>query len=162
MNALWRWMERACMVLALAALCAIVALPVTQVIMREAFSRPIIGLEEFTRWGLICLVFFGAPLLIRTNEQIRLTEFVDALPKALRLPLERLMLLMGGLAFGLTAWVGLRSALANVGTRTPTIDIPFWLFATPMIAGLGAAGVGYLWFAVRREPPPIGGGPTIV
>lgn len=162
MNRVWTAVERVLGFLALLAMASLVALPVGQVVLREVFSRPIVGIEEFTRWGLICTVFLGVPLLIRTGEQIRLTEFVDWLPRLARQALERLTLLAGGIAFAITAWVGFRSAFANIGTRTPTIDIPFWLFAAPMFVGLGLAGLGYIWVALRREDPPSSNGNPIL
>jgi TRAP-type C4-dicarboxylate transport system permease small subunit len=161
MQHVWRLIERSLAVVAVLALAALVVLPATQVMLRDLFNSPIIGLEESTRWGLIILVFLGAPLLISTNEQIRLAEFVDFLPSLVRKALERLILLTGGLALAVIAWSGVLSIARNFGTRTPTLDIPFWLFASPMLIGFGVAALGYLWFAVRREDPPVGGGPQI-
>ena len=77
MDRIWRMIERVLGAVAMLALFSLVLLPATQVFMRDFFNTPIIGLEEATRWGLIILVFFGAPLLIATNEQIRLAEFID-------------------------------------------------------------------------------------
>ena len=50
------------------------------------------------------------------------------------------------------------SALKNASTRTPTLDIPFWLFTLPMVVGLAVAAVGYVWVAIRRSDPPSDGG----
>jgi TRAP-type C4-dicarboxylate transport system permease small subunit len=161
MQHVWRLVERSLAVAAVLALAALVVLPATQVMLRDLFNSPIIGLEESTRWGLIILVFLGAPLLISTNEQIRLAEFVDFLPAPVRKALERLILLTGGLALAVIAWSGVLSIARNFGTRTPTLDIPFWLFASPMLIGFAVAALGYLWFAVRRDDPPVGGGPQI-
>ena len=161
MQRIWPIVERSLAALAMLALAALVALPATQVMLRDLFNNPITGLEESTRWGLIILVFLGAPLLISTNEQIRLTEFVDVLPVTARKALERLILLAGGLALAVIVWSGVLSIARNFGTRTPTLDIPFWLFASPMLVGFAAAAVGYFWFAMRRDDPPVGGGPQI-
>ena len=60
---------------------SLVLLPSLQVVLRDFFNAPLIGLEEATRWGLIILVFLAAPLLLSTNEQIRLAEFIDYLPR---------------------------------------------------------------------------------
>ncbi len=161
MNRVWRAIELGLATACVLSLAALVILPVLQVILRDAFANPLIGLEEATRWGLIILVFLGTPLLISTNEQIRLSEFVDYLPGLLRRGLERLTLLLCGLALAAIVWAGVLSVIRNFGTRTPTLDIPFWLFASPMLIGFGAAALGYLWFAVRRDEPPAGGGATI-
>jgi TRAP-type C4-dicarboxylate transport system permease small subunit len=158
---LWRIVERTLATIAVLALFSLVLLPATQVFMRDFFNAPIIGLEEGTRWGLIILVFFGAPLLIATNEQIRLAEFVDQLPRGVRVWLERLILLVSGVSTACIAYAGLLSILRSMGTRTSVLDIPFWLFASPMLIGFAAAAVGYIYFALRRTEPPLGGGPGI-
>jgi len=44
---------------------------------------------------------------------------------------------------------------------TSTLDIPFWLFAAPMLVGFALAALGYIWFALRRQDPPLGGGTQI-
>lgn len=153
--------ERVLVMVAVLALFSLVFLPATQVFMRDVFNAPIIGLEEGTRWGLIILVFFGAPLLIATNEQIRLAEFIDNLPLRLRIWLERIILFISGVSIACIAYAGLLSILRSMGTRTSVLDIPFWLFASPMLIGFAAAALGYVYFAVRRTDPPIGGGPGI-
>jgi TRAP-type C4-dicarboxylate transport system permease small subunit len=161
MNRTWSLIERVLGLVAIAALAALVLLPSLQVILRGFFSAPVIGLEEATRWGLIILVFLAAPLLLSTNEQIRLAEFVNHLPAAPRKYLERAILLTSGVSVGVIAYAGVLSVLRNLGTRTSTLDIPFWLFAAPMLIGFAAAALGYVWFALRREDPPLGGGTQI-
>lgn len=162
MNAVWRLVEVVLGTISVLALASLVVLPALQVVLRDAFSSPLIGLEEATRWGLIILVFTGVPLLISTNEQIRLSEFVERLPGLIRRVLERIILLISGGALAVIVWAGVLSIMRNFGTRTPTLDIPFWLFAAPMLVGFGAAAIGYLWFALRRQDPPADGGPQIV
>ena len=153
--------ERVLGTVAVLALFSLVLLPATQVFMRDVFNAPIIGLEEGTRWGLIILVFFGAPLLIATNEQIRLAEFIDYLPRRLRIELERVILFVSGVSVACIAYAGLLSILRSMGTRTSVLDIPFWLFASPMLIGFAASALGYVYYALRRTDPPIGGGPGI-
>ena len=94
----------------------------------------------------------------RINEQIRLSEFIDYLPRRARLILERVILLVSGLSVAVIAYAGVLSVMRNMSTRTSTLDIPFWLFAAPMLLGFSAAALGYVWFALRRDDPPLGGG----
>jgi len=161
MNRLWSMLERALGLASIAALAALVLLPTLQVVLRDFFNAPIIGLEEATRWGLIILVFLAAPLLLSTNEQIRLAEFINYLPATPRRLLERVILAISGIAIGIIAYAGVLSVMRNMSTRTSTLDIPFWLFAAPMLIGFAAAALGYVWFALRRDDPPLGGGPQI-
>ena len=158
MTRLWPLIERALATIAVAALASLVLLPSLQVILRDFFNAPLIGLEEATRWALIILVFLAAPLLLSTNEQIRLSEFIDYLPRRARLILERVILLISGLSVAVIAYAGVLSVMRNMSTRTSTLDIPFWLFAAPMLIGFAAAALGYVWFALRRDDPPLSGG----
>ena len=161
MNRLWSLIERTFGLVSIAALAALVLLPSLQVILRDFFNAPLIGLEEATRWALIILVFLAAPLLLSTNEQIRLSEFIDYLPRRARLILERVILLISGLSVAVIAYAGVLSVMRNMSTRTSTLDIPFWLFAAPMLVGFALAALGYIWFALRRQDPPLGGGTQI-
>ena len=161
MQKLWTFVERWLGVIAMVALFSLVVLPALQVFLRGVFNNPITGLEESTRWGLIILVFMASPLLISANEQIRLAEFIDFLPKPVRILLERMIMLVSGLALGIVAIAGGLSIWRNFGTRTPILDIPFWLFAAPMLIGFALGAVGYVWYAVRRKPPTVEG-PTPV
>jgi TRAP-type C4-dicarboxylate transport system permease small subunit len=161
MTRLWPLIERALATIAVAALASLVLLPSLQVVLRDFFNAPLIGLEEGTRWGLIILVFLAAPLLLSTNEQIRLSEFIDYLPRRARLILERVILLVSGLSVAVIAYAGVLSVMRNMSTRTSTLDIPFWLFAAPMLIGFALAALGYIWFALRRQDPPLGGGTQI-
>lgn len=158
MQALWDRIERIASALAMVALACLVLLPALQVVLRDVFSAPIVGLEEATRWGLISLVFFALPLLVARDSQIRFPELVGRLPRLLRHGLERLTLLLAAGALGILAWAGVGSILQNTGTRTPTLDIPFWMFASPFLIGIAVTALGCLWYAVRREPPPVDGG----
>jgi TRAP-type C4-dicarboxylate transport system permease small subunit len=159
---IWKAVERTLGAVAVLALASLVILPATQVVLRSLFDNPITGLEEGTRWGLIILVFLGTPLLISTNQHIRLAEFIDLLPRPPRLALERFILFASGLTFAVIAFSGVLSVMRNFGTRTPTLDIPFWLFASPILIGFALAAIGYLWLAVRAAAPPQGAGPPIV
>jgi len=161
MTRLWPLIERALATIAVVALASLVLLPSLQVILRDFFNAPLIGLEEATRWALIILVFLAAPLLLSTNEQIRLSEFIDYLPRRARLILERVILLISGLSVAVIAYAGVLSVMRNMSTRTSTLDIPFWLFAAPMLVGFALAALGYIWFALRRQDPPLGGGTQI-
>ncbi len=158
----WTWLERILGGIAMLALFALVVFPSVQVVMRGVFNAPIMGLEESTRWGLIMLVFLGTPLLISTNEHIRLAEFVDLLPKRLRLALERIILITSGVALLVVVWSGAQSILRNIGTRTPMLDIPFWVFAAPMLIGFAVAAIGCLWIGLRRADPPVGSGKPVI
>ncbi|MEZ5740422.1 MAG: TRAP transporter small permease subunit [Burkholderiaceae bacterium] len=107
MTGFWRRIERLNEVLAMLALACLVCLPFLQVILRDFFSAPIVGLEEATRWGLIGLVYLALPPLLTQDGQIRFPELVNLPPRRLRHGLERFTLALAGLA--LRRWSGPRS-----------------------------------------------------
>jgi TRAP-type C4-dicarboxylate transport system permease small subunit len=71
------------------------------------------------------------------------------------------ILLVSGISVAIIAYAGVLSVMRNMSTRTSTLDIPFWLFAAPMLIGFAVAALGYIWLALRREDPPLGGGPQL-
>ncbi|UOM35758.1 TRAP transporter small permease [Acuticoccus sp. I52.16.1] len=155
MRVIWSVIERVFATLAVIALFALVVLPFTQVVMRDAFNAPVPGLEEATRWGLIGLVYLALPLLVSTNEQIRFSEIVDRLPGRARTLLERGLLLVAAACLFVLIDAAIGSALKNANNRTPMLNIPFRLFIAPMVIGLAVSAVGALYFAFRRTPPPV-------
>lgn len=158
MHWLWPRIEQLAGALSQLALGCLVVLPFVQVIARDFFSSPITGLEEATRWGLIALVYLGLPLLVARDAQIRFPELIDQLPRRARLALERIIVLLAAGAFGVMMWAAMRSILQNTSTRTPVLDIPFWLFAAPFLIGLLLSCIGCLWVGLRRAAPPTDGG----
>jgi len=57
-------------------LVAMVSLPFVQVVSREIFSVPIVGVEELARFMLICSVFLALPYVISSGANIRMEEIV--------------------------------------------------------------------------------------
>ncbi len=155
MRRVWLAIERVLAASAVVALFALVALPFTQVVMRDAFESPIIGLEEATRWGLIALVYLALPLLIPKNEQIRFDELVNRLPTRVRSVLERIHLLVAAIVLAVLVNAALGSALQHASTRTPILNIPFIVFIAPMVLGLVATALAAFYFALRRQSPPV-------
>ncbi len=155
MRRIWLAIERMLAASAVVALLALVILPFTQVVMRDVFESPIMGLEEATRWGLIALVYLALPLLIPKNEQIRFDELVNRLPPRVRSALERIHLLVAAIVLAVLVNAALGSALQHASTRTPILNIPFVVFIAPMVIGLVATSLAALYFALRREAPPV-------
>ena len=144
---LWRPLHGLAVVLGLLALAALVLLPATQVVMR-GFGRPIIGLEEATRYGLIWLTLIAVPVVIADGGQIRMGEFVDRAPPRLHAGLARLTALLSAAVLAGVVWSVLRSMAQNVGSVTPTLGIPFWLFMLPALLGFAAGALAYVLVAL--------------
>lgn len=141
-------------VLAAAALVALAANVVADVIGRAFFNTPVTGTLEMTSyWWMPMLVLLAFAWTEREQEHIRVTILLDALPGRMRRIVEGCF---GGLAAALLAvlaWHSLNEALdsAAVGQTTasspPTAIWPF-KFAAPL--GAGALALQAAATAARR------------
>ncbi|MDP3256182.1 MAG: TRAP transporter small permease subunit [Bosea sp. (in: a-proteobacteria)] len=120
----------------LAMLIAMVSLPFIQVVSREIFATPIIGVEELARFMLICAVFLALPYVISAGANIRMEEIVSMLPGSV----VHMAKILGAIAATATfAAITIASFVAiggNLDNSTPTLGIPYWIF-------LGAAGISF-------------------
>jgi TRAP-type C4-dicarboxylate transport system permease small subunit len=130
---------------------ALLALPLLQIIMRYFFGAPIVGAEELTRFLLILLVFLGFPLVISAGENIVMGELRASLSVGWRRALDLATSLAAIAGCGFLAWVTWDSIFLNLGNKTPTLGIPFYLF---LGAGLVAfAGATIVHLVHLRRPP---------
>ena len=129
---------------------------------RRVTGFEIIGLEELTRYGLIWLTLIAIPIVVVDGGQIRMGEFVNRAPERLRAGLARLTALVSAAVLLGVVWSVLRSVAQNVGSVTPTLGIPYWLFILPALLGFAAGALAYVLLAlgvlrVRDDTvPPLG------
>lgn len=129
----------------------LIAVPVTQVVMRGVFGRPFIGAEELTRFLLICVVFTGYPLVVEAGENIVMGEIKGAMPSALRRVIDLAISISAVLTCLFLAYVTAANVSGNLNNATPTLGIPFWVFlAATFFAFAGAALVHLVHL---RRPP---------
>ena len=117
-------------------LIAMVSLPFIQVVSREIFSSPIIGVEELARFMLICSVFLALPYVVSAGANIRMEEIVSMFPARLIRLLKLLASATAVATFAAMAVASLVAIRANLDNSTPTLGIPYWIF-------LGAALVSF-------------------
>jgi TRAP-type C4-dicarboxylate transport system permease small subunit len=130
---------------------ALLGVPLLQIIMRYFFGAPIVGAEELTRFLLILLVFLGFPLVIEAGENIVMGELRASLSAGWRRALNLATSLTAIAGCGFLAWVTWNSIFLNLGNKTPTLGIPFYLF---LGAGLAAfAGAMIVHLVHLRRPP---------
>lgn len=132
-------------------LIALIAVPFTQVIMRDLLGSAVIGAEEFTRFLLIVLVFTAFPLVILERENIVMAEFLQAMPAAVRQVTIFLITAIAIAACGFIAYIAWQTIFRNLNNATPTLKIPFWLFLGSTFFGFAAATVAHL--IGLRHPP---------
>ncbi|UMA64415.1 TRAP transporter small permease [Roseivivax marinus] len=129
----------------------LIGLPFLQVIMRDVFGSAIVGLEELTRFMLICTVFVAYPLVVMRDENIVMGELRGALPDKLRRGLDLGIALLSVAACGLIAGVTAMSISDNMNNATPTLGIPFWVFLGACFVGFAGACLIHV-LHLRRAP----------
>lgn len=156
---LWRIARVVCIAFGFLSLLGLVVLPTTQVVMRGVFTMPIVGLEEVTRYLLIFLTFICVPLVVADGGQIRMEEFLALTPAGARRRARAAIALLSCGTMLMLVWSIHRSVEANVGSHTPTVGIPFWIFMLPALLGLLLGAIGYVLLAIGWLDDRPGDGP---
>jgi TRAP-type C4-dicarboxylate transport system permease small subunit len=117
-------------------LVAMVSLPFVQVVAREVFGMPIIGVEELARFMLICSVFLAVPYVVSAGASIRMEEILVMLPSNIIHGLKLAAALICTVTFAAMVAASLVAIGTNLNNATPTLGIPYWIF-------LGAAAVSF-------------------
>lgn len=120
----------------LAMLVAMVSLPFLQVVSREIFATPIIGVEELARFMLICSVFLALPYVVSAGANIRMEEIVAMFPAGVVRAAKVAGAITATAAFAAIAVASLVAIGGNLDNSTPTLGIPYWIF-------LGAAFISF-------------------
>jgi TRAP-type C4-dicarboxylate transport system permease small subunit len=145
---LLRYIRLACVVIGCFALAAIVILPTTQIILRE-LGAPLVGVEELARYFMIVVTFIGIPLVNHEGGHIRMDEIYRIIPAHASLILRVVIAIVCGAAFGIVVVAIYYSLVITMGSSTPTLGIPFWLFNLPAIIGLSVGAVEFVLQAWR-------------
>lgn len=159
-----RWVFR---IASLVVLVALVSLPFIQVVLREVFSRPIVGAEELTRFMLICSVFLALPYVVAAGATVRMEELVTMLPARVLRPLKVLTAATAATAFAVMAYASLVAISSNLDNATPTLGIPYWIFLGAAFASFTMTAIEcviqllkilqnrplYITFPLEAEPP---------
>jgi TRAP-type C4-dicarboxylate transport system permease small subunit len=143
-----RYIRLACVVIGCFALAAIVVLPTTQILLRE-FGAPMVGIEELARYFMIVVTFVGIPLVNHEGGHIRMDEIHRLLPISASAILRVIIAVVSGAAFGIVVVAIYYSLVITMGSSTPSLGIPFWLFNLPAIIGLAVGAVEFFLQAWR-------------
>jgi TRAP-type C4-dicarboxylate transport system permease small subunit len=119
----------------LALLALLVITPLAQVVMRGVFNVPMSGAEELARYFLIALTFVAASYVTHGGGQIRMEELQGVIPPRPRWWLQLGIELCGVALFGVLFVAGVITILNNLGNKTATLEMPFWLFMGPLVVG---------------------------
>lgn len=137
-----RYIRLGCVVIGCFALAAIVILPTTQIILRE-LGAPLVGVEELARYFMIVVTFIGIPLVTHEGGHIRMDEIHRFIPAYASVILRVITAIVCGAAFGIVVVAIYYSLVITMGSSTPTLGIPFWLFNLPAIIGLAVGAVEF-------------------
>ena len=116
-------------------LAALIVTPLAQITMRGVFNVPLAGAEELAKYFLICLTFLAASYVTREGGQIRMEEFQFLLPPKPRWILQLVIEISGIAVFGVLFVASVVTVTRNLNSVTPVLEIPFWLFFAPLVAG---------------------------
>lgn len=103
LGARWARLEEGLLVILLIALIAVAGL---QVLLRYAFSRPLVWPEEFSGVLLLWLAFIGAAYAHRRGTHVAVTMVLDLLPDRLQVGIRLLWEVLIGAFLLLVAWQG--------------------------------------------------------
>jgi len=116
-------------------LAALVVTPLAQITMRGVFNVPLAGAEELAKYFLICLTFVAASYVTREGGQIRMEEFQFLLPPKPRWILQLAIEISGIAVFAVLFVASVVTVTRNLNSVTPILEMPFWLFFAPLVAG---------------------------
>jgi len=93
---------------------------------RYLFSAPIVGMTELVSlYGMVIVVWFGAPLAQRTGANIRVDILADRLPPKFMAVADRINAAIAGAAIGYIAYSMLKHGMANWGrAQVGGFDLP--------------------------------------
>lgn len=118
-------------------LAAMVTLPFIQVVSREIFAVPIVGVEELARFMLICSVFVALPYVISAGANIRMEEIVGLMPAGF-VRIAKIAAALTATATFAAMTVASGAAIGgNLDNSTPTLGIPYWIFFGAAFTGFG-------------------------
>jgi TRAP-type C4-dicarboxylate transport system permease small subunit len=119
----------------LALLALLVLTPLAQIVMRGAFSLPLSGAEELTRYFLIAFTFIAAAYVSEQGGQIRMEEFQAWLPPTPRWRLQLLIEASGAALFAVLFVASAVTVSKNLDNQTATLELPFPILFAPILIG---------------------------
>jgi TRAP-type C4-dicarboxylate transport system permease small subunit len=121
--------------ISLALLALLIVTPLAQILVRGVFNAPMASAEELARYFLICLTFLASSYVTVEGGQIRMEEFQGLLPARLRWYLQMTIELAGMAMFAVIFAATSITIGDNLENQTPTLEMPFWLFMSPLLVG---------------------------
>jgi len=125
-------------------LLGLVAILALQIVLRDIFVSPVVGLEEVTRLLMILMVWIAFPLVVIKGENIVMAELKEALPPRIRHVMDLVIGLACAAAAMAMVWATWETLAANPHNMTPTLRIPFWIYLASAAFGFAGAAILHL------------------
>lgn len=131
---------------------AMMALSVSDALLRSVLNTPIFGANDFTQVLLAATVAVSLPLCVMAGRAIAIDTLVALLPPGLGRPLNRLVSVSGGGMLFYLSWRCLLNGrdAAAFGETTMLLRIPYGPFYYGLAAGLGVSALLVLLGRTRR------------
>jgi TRAP-type C4-dicarboxylate transport system permease small subunit len=145
------WVAKACGCLAAVFALGMVALTVTDVVLRAAINRPIHGALELVELMLACSIFAALPAVFLREENVVVDMVDHALPRAVP-PLRRVGAVVSFVVLATMGWYMVPRArdILEFGDVTSDLSIPRILYWIPVLVGVFAAAAAALVMIFRR------------
>jgi TRAP-type transport system small permease protein len=122
--------------IAMAALLAMAALVVLQVIARDGFHLGFAWADELARYAGLTIVYLTAPLLLLNNKHVLVDILVNALPHRLRAAVDCLNEVLMVLFCAVFLWGGSVFMQRAGKFSTPALGLPNLVFYAPVMLGM--------------------------
>mgnify|MGYP001294745063 CR=1 FL=1 len=129
----------------------VMVLVTIDVLLRNLFNRPIIGVFEIVSISLIGIIVFGFSYVQSTREHIIIEVFTQKLPMRYQNVLNVCGCLIGLFVFGILAWLSVDYTISSYQNREYTMGllrIPLWPSKLLM-------AIGMVVFSVRLLLDPL-------
>jgi TRAP-type C4-dicarboxylate transport system permease small subunit len=98
---------------------------------------------------MIVVTFIGIPLVSHEGGHIRMDEIHRLIPGGASTVLRVIIAIVSGASFAAVVVAVYSSVMITMGSSTPTLGIPFWLFNLPAVVGLGVGAIEFFRQAWR-------------
>jgi TRAP-type C4-dicarboxylate transport system permease small subunit len=138
-----------------AALVAILAAYVVEVIARYGFGRPTLWSVDLVSYALCTTIFLAMPEITRTSGHVAITSMVEKLSGRNEARLARLISLVGAMLCGLVAYIAVLSAFTQAQSGIETVAalaIPKWWLTALVAYGFALSALAFAmltWRATR-------------
>ncbi|WP_374668037.1 TRAP transporter small permease [Ramlibacter sp.] len=146
--------------LACAALVAMLAAYVTEVVLRYCFNAPTRWSSDAVSYAMLVCIAFALPAVTRDNGHVAITSLVERLSPALRAQAYRLLAWLSALACLAAAALLASQGVAQWRDGIETVAafaIPKWWLSAAAALGFAGAATQYVGHVLQADAGALGG-----